>query len=139
MNQIGQLSSLAADTQISVKKILKLLYDIRMTSSVKTMKNADISKSSQMIYQSKGLSKSFQKMYVLLKSNDQIKSYGHLSMIYLSSIEHGGMSIVFYMMEQFDNMGERAQFSVWWINILVAFWRYPQRGSQTKNAASLTL
>ena len=36
-----------------------------------------------MIYHSKGLSKSFPKMYVLLKSSGKIKSYWHSSMIFL--------------------------------------------------------
>ena len=31
----------------------------------------------------KGIGKSIPKMYILLKSNDYIKSYGHLSMIFL--------------------------------------------------------
>ena len=52
--------------------------------------------------------------------------------MYWSSIEHGGTSTVFYVVEQFDSMGVRAQFSIWWINILVTLWRYPQRGSQAK-------
>ena len=42
----------------------------------KQWKSADVS---QMVYLSKGLAE----MYVFLKSSDQIKSYGHLSMIFL--------------------------------------------------------
>ena len=69
---------------------------------------------------------------ILKPINHCIRSLGPGSVHTPSSIEHGGTSTVFYMMEQFDNMGVRAQFSIWWINILVTLWRYPQRGSQTK-------
>ena len=50
---------------------------------MKIMKNAEVSESSQMIYHSKGLGKSFPKMFVLLKSSASIKNYHHFSIIFL--------------------------------------------------------
>ena len=45
------------------------------------MDNADVRETSQIIYLSKDLDKSYPKMYILLNLNNFVKSYGHLSEI----------------------------------------------------------
>ena len=45
------------------------------------MENADVSETSHIIYQSKGLDESYPKMKVLSNLSNFLKSYGHLSEI----------------------------------------------------------
>ena len=45
------------------------------------MKNAEVSKTSQTIYRSKGLDESYPKMQVLLNVSNFVESYGHSSEI----------------------------------------------------------
>ena len=52
-----------------------------MMSLPKTMENADVRESSQVIYHSKGLDESYPKMYILSNLSNFVKSYGHLSEI----------------------------------------------------------
>ena len=47
----------------------------------KTMKNADIRETSQIIYHSKGHDEGYPKMQVLSNLSNFVKSYGHLSEI----------------------------------------------------------
>ena len=47
----------------------------------KTIKNADVRETSQIIYHSKGLGESYLKMQVLSNLSNFVKSYGHLSEI----------------------------------------------------------
>ena len=53
--------------------------DVKMMSLPKTMKNADVRETSQVIHQSKGLDESYPKMQVLSKLSNFVKSYRHLS------------------------------------------------------------
>ena len=55
--------------------------DVIMMSLPKTMKNADVREISQIIYYSKGLDESYQKMQVLSNLSNSVKSYEHLSEI----------------------------------------------------------
>ena len=49
-------------------------------SLTKTMENADVRETSQIIYHSKGLDESYPKMQVIFfYLNTSVKSYGHLS------------------------------------------------------------
>ena len=52
-----------------------------MTSLPKTMKNADLGETKQIIYHSKGINESYPKMYLLLNLSHYVKSYGHLCQI----------------------------------------------------------
>ena len=52
--------------------------DVIMMSLPKTVKNADVRESSQIIYHSKGLDESYPKMQVLSNLSTFVKSYGHL-------------------------------------------------------------
>ena len=52
-----------------------------MTSLPKTMKNADLGETKQIIYHSKGIDASYPKMYFLLNLSHYVKSYGHLCKI----------------------------------------------------------
>ena len=52
--------------------------DVIMTSLPKTMKNADLCETKQIIYHSKGIDESYPKMYFLLNLSHYVKSYGHL-------------------------------------------------------------
>ena len=47
----------------------------------RTIKNADVLETSQIIYHSKGLDESYPKMQVLSNLSNSVKSYGHLSEI----------------------------------------------------------
>ena len=49
-----------------------------MTSLPKTMENADLRETKQIIYHSKGVDESYPKMYFLLNLSYYVKSYGHL-------------------------------------------------------------
>ena len=62
--------------------------DAIMMSLPKTMKNADVRETSQIIYHSKGLDESYSKMQVLSNLSDFVKSYGHLSEILLFYDKH---------------------------------------------------
>ena len=55
--------------------------DVKMMSLPKTMENADVQETSQIIYHSKGYDKSYPKMQVLSNFSNFVKSYGHLSEI----------------------------------------------------------
>ena len=48
-----------------------------MTSLPKTMKNADLGKTKQIIHHLKGIDESYPKMYFLLNLSHYVKSYGH--------------------------------------------------------------
>ena len=52
-----------------------------MTTLPKTMKNADVRETSQIICHSKGLDKSYSKMQIVSNLSNFVKSYGHLSEI----------------------------------------------------------
>ena len=52
-----------------------------MTSLLKTMENADLRETKQIIYHSKGIDWNYPKMYFLLNLSHYIKSYGHLCQI----------------------------------------------------------
>ena len=52
-----------------------------MMSLPKTIKNADVQETSQIIYYSKRLDESYSKMSILSNLSDFDKSYGHLSEI----------------------------------------------------------
>ena len=52
-----------------------------MTSLPKTMKNADLGETKQVIYHSKVIDDSYPKMYFLLNLSHYVKSYGHLCQI----------------------------------------------------------
>ena len=52
-----------------------------MMSLPKTMENADVRETSQIIYHLKGLDESYSKMYILSNLSNFVKSYGHLSEI----------------------------------------------------------
>ena len=53
--------------------------DVIMMSSPKTMENADVRETSQVIYHSKGLDKSYPKMQVLSDLSNFVQRYGYLS------------------------------------------------------------
>ena len=55
--------------------------DVIMTSLPKTMENADVLETKQIIYYSKGIDESHPKMYILLNLSHYVKRYGHLSQI----------------------------------------------------------
>ena len=55
--------------------------DIIMTSLQKTMENADLRETKQIISHSKGIDESYPKMYFLLNLSNHVKSYGHLCQI----------------------------------------------------------
>ena len=55
--------------------------DVIMMSLPKTMENADVRETSQIIHHLKGLDKSYPKMYFLANLSNFVKSYGHLSEI----------------------------------------------------------
>ena len=52
-----------------------------MTSLTKTMENADLRETNQIVYHSKGIDESYPKMYFLLNLSHYVKSYGHLCQI----------------------------------------------------------
>ena len=49
-----------------------------MTSLPKTIENADLRETKQIIYYSKGIDESYPKVYFLLNLSHYVKSYGHL-------------------------------------------------------------
>ena len=55
--------------------------DVIMISLPKTMENAEVQKTIQVIYDSKGLEESYGKMQVLSNLSNFLKSYRHLSEI----------------------------------------------------------
>ena len=55
--------------------------DVIMTSNQKQWKNADLRKTKQIIYHSKGIDESYPKMYFLLNLSHYVKSYEHLCQI----------------------------------------------------------
>ena len=55
--------------------------DVIMTSLPKTMENADLHETKQIIYHSKGIDESYPKMYFLLNLSHYARSYGHLCQI----------------------------------------------------------
>ena len=55
--------------------------DVIMTSLPKTMENADLHKTKQIIYHSKGIDESYPKMCFILNLSHYVKSYGHLCQI----------------------------------------------------------
>ena len=52
--------------------------NVIMTSLPKTMENADLRETKQIIYHSKAIDESYPKMYFLLNLSHYVKSYGHL-------------------------------------------------------------
>ena len=52
-----------------------------MMSLPKTMENLDLREPRQIIYHSKGIGKSYPKMYLLLNLSHCVKSYGHFCQI----------------------------------------------------------
>ena len=57
--------------------------DVIVMSLPKTMENADVQETSQIINHSKGLDESYPKMQVLSNLSNFVKSYGYLSEILL--------------------------------------------------------
>ena len=55
------------------------INDVIMMSLPKTMKNADVRETSQVIYRSKGLDESYPKMQVLSNLSNIVERYRHLS------------------------------------------------------------
>ena len=55
--------------------------DFIMTSLPKTMENADLRETKQIIYHSKGIDESYPKMYLLLNLIHYVQRYGHLYQI----------------------------------------------------------
>ena len=55
--------------------------DVIMTSLPKQWKNADLRETKHIIYYSKAIDESYQKINVLLNLSHYVKSYGHLSQI----------------------------------------------------------
>ena len=55
--------------------------DVVMTSLPKTMENADLRETKQIIYHPKGIDESYPEMYFLLNLSHYVKSYGYLCQI----------------------------------------------------------
>ena len=60
---------------------LIITNDVIMTSLPKTMENVDLLETKQIIYHSKCIDESYQKMYFLLNLSHYVKSYGGLCQI----------------------------------------------------------
>ena len=58
--------------------------DVIMTSLPKTMENADLRETKQIVYYSKGIDESYPKMYFLLNLSHYVKRYEHLCQILAS-------------------------------------------------------